>query len=131
MLVKVLCGVHWGVAEWLHALVSKTGNYEGSSPPAPTKIYNMGIKFKYKGKLYSSGHPENKLKKLGITWNDVEIIEEKEVIEYLNPVLYEFKNHKTGGTILSIYDNLEHLKDCETIEDWKFIGIKKYNLDIV
>ena len=88
------------------------------------------MKFKYNGKIYNPVHPENKLKKLGITWDDVEIIEiqikEEKKIEYMNPKLYEFKNSKTGETILSIYDNLDLQRSILNIDDWEFIGLKKY-----
>lgn len=66
----------------------------------------------YNGKLYNPKNPEKKLKQLGITWDDVEIIEQtkkEEQIEYENTRLYTFKNNKTGETILSIYDNLDNL----------------------
>lgn len=83
------------------------------------------IKFKYNGKIYSPVHPENKLKKLGITWDDVEIIKEEakeeKREEYMNPTLHEFKNIKTGEVILSIYNNLNL-----DLENWKYIGLKQY-----
>ena len=57
------------------------------------------IKFKYNGKIWNPKNPEKKLKQLGITWDDVEIIKEEikeeKKEEYMNPVLYEFKNIKT------------------------------------
>lgn len=37
--------------------------------------------FKYNGKLWNPKNPEKKLKQLGITWDDVEIIEEKPKIQ--------------------------------------------------
>lgn len=84
----------------------------------------MRIKFKYNGKIYSPVHPENKLKKLGITWDDVEIVKDdvKEEVkeEYMNPDLYEFKNVKTGETILSIYNNLDSLPIDK--ENYELIG---------
>lgn len=88
------------------------------------------VTFKYNGKIYSPSDPEKKLKKLGITWDDVEIIEnqvkEEKKVEYTNPKLYEFKNRKTGETILSIYDNLDLQRKFLNIDDWEFIGLKKY-----
>lgn len=90
----------------------------------------MRIKFKYNGKIYSPVHPENKLKKLGITWDDVEIIEEQveEVTkeEYSNPRLYEFRNRKTGETILSIYDTLDDLTEIIDVNDYVFIKMVEY-----
>lgn len=91
---------------------------------------NNTITFKYNGKIWNPKNPEKKLKQLGITWNDVEIIEETKQVqieEYQNPLLYEFKNNKTGETLSSIYDNLDRLNRCLNIEDWEYIGIKKYD----
>ena len=70
------------------------------------------ISFKYNGKIWNPKNPEKKLKQLGITWEDVEIIQEQtkkeESIEYLNPDrLYHFINEKTGYTITSIYPYLD------------------------
>ena len=76
------------------------------------------MKFKYNGKLYNPVNPEKKLKKLGITWNDVEIIKDEETVEIEedNGVKkYYFKNPNTGCVITSIYDNLDNLKGI--IED--------------
>ena len=88
------------------------------------------ITFKYNGKIWNPKNPEKKLKQLGITWDDVEIIEnqvkEEKKIEYMNPELYEFKNVKTGETILSIYDNLDLLKKFVDIDNYEFVGLKKY-----
>ena len=68
----------------------------------------MNKSFKYNGKIYNPKNPEKKLKQLGITWDDVEIIEVKEKkqeeIEYEDPHrLYYFINPKTGYSITSIY----------------------------
>lgn len=88
------------------------------------------IKFKYNGKIWNPKNPEKKLKQLGITWDDVEIIEnqikEEKKIEYMNPKLYEFRNRKTGEIILSIYDNLDLQMKFLNTDDWEFIGLKKY-----
>lgn len=86
------------------------------------------ITFKYNGKIWNPKNPEKKLKQLGITWDDVEIIKEEikeeKKEEYMNPVLYEFKNIKTGETILSIYNKLD--LDFLNLEDWKYLGLKQY-----
>lgn len=82
---------------------------------------NNPITFKYNGRKYNPKNPEKKLKQLGITWNDVEIIEEpkqEEKIEYEDIVTYKFINNKTGGVIISIYDNLDDLKDIVNINDY-------------
>lgn len=82
------------------------------------------IKFKYNGKIWNPKNPEKKLKQLGITWDDVEIVKDdiKEEVkeEYMNPDLYEFKNVKTGETILSIYNNLDSLPIDK--ENYELIG---------
>ena len=89
----------------------------------------MNITFKYNNKVWNPKNPEKKLKQLGITWDDVEIITTapKEEIkeELLNPTIYEFKNSK-GEIILSIYDNLKHLKGIHNIEEYEYIGQVKY-----
>lgn len=67
------------------------------------------MKFKYNGRIYNPINVEKKLKKLGITVNDIEIIPEK--IEEDNSIdtsikKYYYRNPITGYTITSIYDNL-------------------------
>lgn len=68
---------------------------------------NNPIKFRYNGKNYNPKNPEKKLKQLGITWDDVEIIEEAkkdiEIDEQRDIQLYYFINKKTGYSITSIY----------------------------
>lgn len=64
--------------------------------------------FKYNGKVWNPKNPEKKLKQLGITWDDVEIIEEPiksiKVEEYEDPNrLYYFINKRTGWSITSIH----------------------------
>lgn len=74
----------------------------------------MRIRFKYNDIIYYPKNPEKKLKQLGITWDDVEIIEEQkkeQKIEYEDPNrLYYFINKKTGETISSIYSSIEEMK---------------------
>lgn len=93
----------------------------------------MRIKFKYKGIEYSPKNDKNaekKLKQLGITWDDVEIItarsKQEETIEYVNPKLYIFKNRINGYTIESIYDNLDNLANDVDIENYEYVGMKEY-----
>ncbi len=79
------------------------------------------ITFKYNGKIWNPKNPEKKLKQLGITWDDVEIINKEEIeelIEMNDIKLYHFKNI-TGETISSIYDNLDHLKDFINVSDYE------------
>lgn len=82
----------------------------------------MEIMFRYNGKIWKPKNPEKKLKQLGITWDDVEIIEEvkKKEIEYEDPNrLYYFINNKTGETITSIYDNLNNLSEFINVNDYE------------
>lgn len=73
------------------------------------------ITFKYNNKLYKVQHLKNKLKKLGITEQDIEIIPEQEqLIEYQDIKLYYFINHKTGESITSIYPELEEFPEYES-----------------
>lgn len=72
------------------------------------------IKFRYNGRNYNPKNPEKKLKQLRITWDDVEIIEEKQKVNEDvdandNVKLYHFINPKTKETISSIYPTLEGL----------------------
>ena len=84
----------------------------------------MRIKFKYNDIIYYPKNPEKKLKQLGITWDDVEIIVEncveEKIIEYMNPKLYHFKDKVGGGTISTIYPYLEDY--IEDRENYEFIG---------
>lgn len=83
--------------------------------------------FKYNGKIWNPKNPEKKLKQLGITWEDVEIIKEQkkqiQETEYEDPNrLYYFINPKTGWSIASIhpYVNDNGYEQCS----------KEYLLDI-
>lgn len=78
------------------------------------------MKFIYNGRIYNPVNVEKKLKKMGITINDIEIIPIKEeVIEYDDAKLYEFVNKKTGERIISIRDNLNDLKDFVNVNDYE------------
>lgn len=68
--------------------------------------------FKYNGKIWSPKNPEKKLKQLGITWDDVELIEvqeKKKIIEEEkdNIKLYYFINPENNYSITSIH------KECK------------------
>lgn len=77
-------------------------------------------KFTYNGRIYNPVNLEKKLKKIGISINDIEIIPEKEEpIETSDIKLYHFKNEVSGETITSIYNNLNHLEG--------YIDITSYN----
>jgi hypothetical protein len=86
----------------------------------------MNISFIYNRKLYQPKNPEKKLKQLGITWDDVEIVNNKSneiKEEYEDPNrLYYFINPKTGWSITSInpvckYDDYEQCTK-ETLETY-------------
>lgn len=80
------------------------------------------ISFKYKDKIYTTTNLENKLNKLGIGLQDIEILKKQNnsVGETDNTIQkYYFKNKYTGETIVSIYDNLYNLKQIINIEDWE------------
>jgi hypothetical protein len=67
----------------------------------------MRIKFEYNGIEYYPKNPDKKLQELGITWDDVRIIDESkkkpvEIIQERND-LYYFINNK-GESITSIYN---------------------------
>lgn len=69
----------------------------------------MIISFKYNGKIWNPKNPEKKLKQLGITWDDVEIIEQslkkESTTEYADPYrLYYFINPETNYSYTSIYN---------------------------
>ena len=61
-------------------------------------------KFIYNGRIYNPVNLEKKLKKMGISINDIEIIpKEEEPIEMSDIKLYHFKNEITGEVITSMY----------------------------
>lgn len=90
----------------------------------------MATIFKYKDKYYQTTNLDKKLKRLKISNKDIKILfegdvdknelerlfikltqEEKEIPNesWHNPTLYKFYNPSTKETIVSIYDNLDHL----------------------
>lgn len=67
------------------------------------------MKFKYNGRIYNPSNLEKKLKKLGITLDDIEIIEdtvkkEEPTAETSTVKLYYFINRDTGYRNCSIYN---------------------------
>lgn len=71
-------------------------------------------KFTYNGKIYNPVNLEKKLRKMGITINDIDIIPEKEkIIEYDTSIIKHHFKLPNGYTITSIYDNLNHLNISE------------------
>ncbi|MGN0966416.1 MAG: hypothetical protein ACI4OP_02340 [Candidatus Coprovivens sp.] len=78
------------------------------------------MKFMYNGRIYNPVNVEKKLKKMGITMDDIEIIPVKEeVIEYDDIKTYKFINKNTSKYIVSIYDNLDDLKDLINVNDYE------------
>ena len=56
--------------------------------------------FKYNNKIWNPKNPEKKLKQLGITWDDVEIIEE-ETKQAMEAMIHNFNTlHSRAGRIM-------------------------------
>ena len=79
------------------------------------------MKFIFNNKIYNPVNLEKKLKKLGITLKDIQIIEDNKIIDEIDTSIqkYYFKNTITGETITSIYPSLEHLKSIINIYEYK------------
>ena len=79
------------------------------------------MKFKYNGRIYNPVNVEKKLKKMGITMGDIEIIPEeiKEVKYEDDTITYLFIDRVNGKRIVSIYDNLDDLKDLINVNDYE------------
>lgn len=79
------------------------------------------MKFKYNGRIYNPVNVEKKLKKMGITMDDIEIIPEeiKKIEEVDDTVTYLFIDKNNGKKIISIYDNLDNLKDIVNVNDYE------------
>ena len=81
----------------------------------------MEILFRYKNKIISTPNLEKKLKRMKISIDDIEIIEdikkEKEDTEYNDIKKYHFINTKNGYTITSIYSTLPEW--IENKKEWK------------
>ena len=69
-------------------------------------------KFKYNNRIYNPSNLDKKLKKLGITRSDIEIIEDTIIKDNDNEDNGITKHHfilPNGYTVTSIYDNLDNL----------------------
>lgn len=79
------------------------------------------MKFMYNGRIYNPVNIEKKLKKMGITMDDIEIIPEeiKEVKYEDDTITYLFIDKVDGKRIVSIYDNLDDLKDLINVNDYE------------
>lgn len=82
------------------------------------------MKFKYNGRIYNPVNVEKKLKKMGITMDDIEIIpEEIKKVKYEDDTItYLFIDKNNGKKIISIYDNLDNLKDIVNVNDYEKVG---------
>lgn len=82
------------------------------------------MKFKYNGRIYNPVNVEKKLKKMGITMDDIEIIPEeiKEVKYEDDTITYLFIDRVNDKRIVSIYDNLDDLKDLINVNDYEKVG---------
>ena len=77
------------------------------------------ITFKYKDKQYTTNNLKNKLDKLGISINNIQIMGNRDLGEIDTSIQkYYFKNDITGETIVSIYPSLEHL-NIKNIHEYK------------
>ena len=77
------------------------------------------ITFKYKDKQYTTNNQKNKLDKLGISIDDIQIMGNRDLGEIDTSIQkYYFKNDITGETIVSIYPSLEHL-NIKNIHEYK------------
>ena len=87
----------------------------GSSPTAPSMIT-----FKYNNKQYTTNNLENKLNKLGITKEDIEILGNRDLGEIDTSIKkYYFKNIKTGEIIVSVYPDLRNLENIINVNDYE------------
>ena len=82
------------------------------------------MKFMYNGRIYNPVNVEKKLKKMGITMDDIEIIPEevKKIEEVDDTVTYLFIDKNNGKKIISIYDRLDNLKDIVNVNDYEKVG---------
>lgn len=80
----------------------------------------MRIKFKYNGIIYYPKDLDKKLKKLGITKDDIEIVnddnKEETPLELDDIKKYYFTNGVFA--ITSIYDNLDNLRNMINVDEY-------------
>ena len=67
------------------------------------------IQFEYKGKVYDTSDLEKKLRKMGITKEDIKIKykDEGDGGESSSTTLYHFIHPETGYTVTSVYKELD------------------------
>lgn len=80
----------------------------------------MRIKFKYNGIVYYPKDLNKKLKKLGITKDDIEIVNDDNKVETPLELDDIKKYYFTNGifTITSIYDNLDDLRNMINVDEY-------------
>lgn len=80
----------------------------------------MRIKFKYNGIVYYPKDLDKKLKKLGITKDDIEIVNDDNKVETPLELDDVKKYYFTNGiyTITSIYDNLDNLRNMINVDEY-------------
>ena len=80
----------------------------------------MRIKFKYNGIVYYPKDLDKKLKKLGITEDDIEVIDDSEKEEISLELDDTKKYYFTNGifTITSIYNNLDNLRNMINVDEY-------------
>lgn len=80
----------------------------------------MRIKFKYNGIVYYPKDLNKKLKKLGITKDDIEVVNDDNKIETPLELDNIKKYYFTNGvfTITSIYDNLDNLRNMINVDEY-------------
>lgn len=80
----------------------------------------MRIKFKYNGIVYYPKDLNRKLKKLGITKDDIEIVNDDNKVETPLELDDIKKYYFTNGvfTITSIYNNLDNLRNMINVDEY-------------
>lgn len=83
----------------------------------------MVTTFFYNNKTYTTDNLERKLEKLGITIDDIKICKKQDcrIGEPEEKVLYRFYNPITKETIVSIYEDLEHLRQIVKVDEFTLI----------
>ncbi len=77
------------------------------------------VTFKYNDKQYTTNDLNKKLSRLGITENEIEILGNRDLGEIDNSIKKYYFKGKDGSIIVSIYDNLDHLKNVINVNDYE------------
>ena len=110
---------------WVGLCKSKSSTKTVSLGSNPSKA-TMRIRFKYNGIIYYPKDLDKKLKQLGISINDIEIIDKEEQKEEQKEEeidtsikKYYFKNVKTGEIIVSTYPDLRNLENIINVNGYE------------